>query len=85
MSALELAAKAPSLPIAFGSVAFLVGRNRLLNADHTHRWMVFVRGAHNQDITYAVSRVVFVLHSSYQDFRRGALRSAHHGSCNYTH
>jgi hypothetical protein len=73
MSGLEASAAAttPSVPFVYGSIAFNVGRNRLSNPEHTHRWTVFVRGAHNQDLTYAISRVVFVLHVSYPDYRRG--------------
>ena len=64
-------ASTPAVPFVYGSIAFNVGRNRLLNPEHTHKWTVFLRGAHNQDLTYAISRVIFVLHVSYPDYRRG--------------
>jgi hypothetical protein len=48
----------------------------LANPEHTHKWTVFLRGAHNQDLTYAISRVIFVLHGSYPDHRRGVLMKA---------
>ena len=70
-AALEASAAAASVPFVIGSIAFNVGRSRLSNPEHTHRWTVFVRGAHNQDLTYAISRVIFVLHVSYPDYRRG--------------
>ncbi len=63
----------PCVPIAYGSVAFNVGKGRLAShPDHTHKWTVFVRGAYNQDITYAVAKVVFTLHPSFADPVRGA-------------
>jgi hypothetical protein len=71
MASLEASAAAASVPFVIGSIAFNVGRSRLINPEHTHRWTVFVRGAHNQDLTYAISRVIFVLHVSYPDYRRG--------------
>jgi YEATS domain-containing protein 4 len=61
------------VPISYGSVCFNVGKGRLAsNPDHNHKWTVFLRGAYNQDITYAVSKVVFSLHPSYADPIRGA-------------
>ena len=71
MASLEASAAAVSVPFVIGSIAFNVGRSRLINPEHTHRWTVFLRGAHNQDLTYAISRVIFVLHVSYPDYRRG--------------
>ena len=64
---------APSVALSYGSIAFNVGRGRLSsNPEHTHQWTVFLRGAFNQDITYAVSKVVFTLHPSFADPIRGA-------------
>lgn len=62
-----------AVPITYGSVAFFVGKGRLAShPDHTHKWTVFVRGAHNQDISYAVAKVVFTLHQSIPNPVRGA-------------
>ena len=46
MASLEASAAAASVPFVIGSIAFNVGRSRLINPEHTHRWTVFVRGAH---------------------------------------
>jgi YEATS domain-containing protein 4 len=63
----------PCVPISYGSIAFNVGKGRLAShPDHTHKWTVFLRGAYNQDITYAISKVVFSLHPSFADHIRGA-------------
>jgi len=71
-SAVEASATAPCVPLSSGTIAFYVGKGRLANnAEHTHKWTVFVRGAQNQDITYAVSKVVFTLHPSFEEHVRG--------------
>lgn len=62
---------APSAAISFGTIAFYVGKGRLQNPEHTHRWMVFLRGTYNQDLSYAISKVVFQLHRDYDNYRRG--------------
>jgi len=66
------AINAPSVPIAFGTIAFQIGKNRIGSAtEHSHKWMVYVRGAMNQDISYAVSKVIFTLHPSFEVPVRG--------------
>ena len=65
----------PSLALSWGTLAFAVGKARAGTAsDHTHRWMVFVRGAAGQDITYAVEKVVFTLHPTIKDHVREVSR-----------
>jgi YEATS domain-containing protein 4 len=76
MSAEEVAAacSAPCIPITFGNIAFQLGKNRIGSAtEHSHRWSVFVRGAANQDISYAVQKVVFTLHPTITDHVREVL------------
>jgi hypothetical protein len=70
---LENAARATAVKISYGSIAVLLpGKTRMGSpADHTHRWTVFVRGAQNQDISYAVAKVVFTLHESFEQPVRG--------------
>jgi hypothetical protein len=69
----EAAARAPALAISWGTIAQYVGKGKLeRNESHTHKWMVFLRGAHNQDISYAISKVTFQLHRDYENYRRGA-------------
>lgn len=50
-------------PIAFGSVAYWLGKKADESA--THRWTLFVRGPNGEDISYCVSKVVFYLHESF--------------------
>ncbi len=73
MSVYEQAAAAPAIPISWGTVALFVGKGKLeRNESHTHKWMVYLRGSHNQDISYAISKVTFQLHRDYENYRRGA-------------
>lgn len=66
--AIEAAARAPAVAIAYGNIAFNIGKGRLAhNPEHTHKWTVFVRGAYGQDISYAVAKVVFSLHPSFPE------------------
>ena len=72
MDVIEKAAKAPCVPVSWGTIAQYVGKGKLeRNESHTHKWMVFLRGAHNQDISYAISKVTFELHRDYENYRRG--------------
>ncbi len=65
---------APCIPISYGTIAFQIGKNKVGSAqEHSHKWMVFVRGASNQDISYAISKVVFTLHPSFDEPVRGEL------------
>lgn len=66
------AVQSPCVPIAYGTIAFQIGKNRIGSAtEHSHKWMVYVRGAMNQDISYAISKVVFTLHPSFDVPVRG--------------
>ena len=76
MDIVEAAARAPALAISWGTIAQYVGKGKLeRNDSHTHKWMVFLRGAHNQDLSYAISKVTFQLHRDYENYRRGATRA----------
>lgn len=67
------AARAPYVPIVYGSIATWIGKkNAPGSAEHTHRWMVYVRHADDKDLSYAVSRVDFTLHPSFANHVRGA-------------
>lgn len=50
-------------PIAFGSIAFWLGRKA--DDELTHRWTLFLRGPNGEDLSYFVSKVVFTLHPSF--------------------
>ncbi|KAK9748212.1 hypothetical protein RND81_02G043600 [Saponaria officinalis] len=54
-----------SIPIAYGNVAFWLGKKA--SEYQSHRWTVYVRGAANEDLGVAVKRVVFQLHSSFNN------------------
>jgi hypothetical protein len=70
------AADAPSIPISYGSISFWNGKKaNAVTAEHTHRWLIFLRHAEDLDLTFAIAKVVFVLHASFQDHVRGELRS----------
>mmetsp|Transcript_24666 Transcript_24666/g.59475 ORF Transcript_24666/g.59475 Transcript_24666/m.59475 type:complete len:302 (+) Transcript_24666:81-986(+) len=52
------------LPIAYGSVAFYLGKKS--DEYHTHRWTLYVRSPdQNFDLGKAISKVVFQLHPSF--------------------
>lgn len=73
-SAVDHAAQAaPCVAIGYGSIAFHLPKpaRGFAQGENTHKWSVFVRGADNQDITYAVSKVVFTLHHSFAQPVRG--------------
>ena len=50
-------------PLVYGSVAFWLGRKA--DEYHTHKWTLFVRGPHGEDLGYFVEKVVFKLHPSF--------------------
>lgn len=72
MNTRENSQRAPFLAISYGTIAFHHGKHKLPNPEHTHRWTLFLRGAYNQDISYAIKKVVFQLHRDYENYRRGA-------------
>jgi YEATS domain-containing protein 4 len=51
------------LPIAYGSVAFFLGKKA--DEYHTHRWTLFLRGPNNEDLSVCIAKVVFQLHPSF--------------------
>lgn len=48
--------------IIYGSIATPIKKPE---SEHTHRWTVYVRGFHDEDISTYVRRVVFRLHESF--------------------
>lgn len=57
-----------SAVIVFGTEAYPFDpENRPPNAppDHTHQWRVFVKGVHDEDISYWLKKVQFKLHETY--------------------
>jgi YEATS domain-containing protein 4 len=51
------------LPIVTGSCAFFLPKRA--EGDHTHQWTLYLRGPNNEDLSPAISKVVFTLHSSF--------------------
>jgi hypothetical protein len=55
--------------IVYGSVAAQLPKRT--DTQHTHRWSVYVTGAHHEDISYFVRKVTFKLHESFANPLRG--------------
>jgi YEATS domain-containing protein 4 len=51
------------LPIVYGSIAVYLGKKA--DEFQTHEWTLFVRGPNHEDISPAISKVVFQLHASF--------------------
>ena len=51
------------LPIVTGSCAFYLGKKA--DEYQTHQWTLYLRGPHNEDLSAAISKVVFQLHASF--------------------
>ncbi|KAL9296344.1 hypothetical protein ACSQ67_022240 [Phaseolus vulgaris] len=54
-----------SVPIVYGNIAFWLGKKA--SEYQSHKWTVYVRGATNEDLGAIVKRVVFQLHSSFNN------------------
>lgn len=53
------------IPIVYGNAAFWLGKKA--SEYQSHKWTVYVRGATNEDLSVVVKRVVFQLHSSFNN------------------
>jgi YEATS domain-containing protein 4 len=51
------------LPIVYGSIAFYLGKKA--DEYQTHEWSLFLRGPNHEDLSPAISRVIFQLHPSF--------------------
>ncbi|CAL1385094.1 unnamed protein product [Linum trigynum] len=54
-----------SVPIVYGNIAFWLGKKA--NEYQSHKWTVYVRGATNEDTSGVIKKVVFQLHSSFNN------------------
>ncbi|XP_010526568.1 PREDICTED: transcription initiation factor TFIID subunit 14b [Tarenaya hassleriana] len=54
-----------SVPIVYGNVAFWLGKKA--SEYQSHKWTVYVRGATNEDLGVVMKKVVFQLHSSFNN------------------
>lgn len=52
-------------PIVYGSLAFSMGKKAETSSANTHKWICYVRGVNNEDLSYLIRKVEFVLHSSF--------------------
>lgn len=57
-----------SKPIVYGSVAHCLPEKR--PDGRTHRWTVFVKPYHNEDLSVFIKKVHFKLHDSYGNCNR---------------
>lgn len=53
------------VPIVYGTMAFWLGRKA--SEYQSHKWMVYVRGASNEDLGAVIKRVEFQLHPSFSN------------------
>ncbi|PIN10438.1 Transcription initiation factor IIF, auxiliary subunit [Handroanthus impetiginosus] len=53
------------VPIAYGTIAFWLGRKA--TESQSHKWTVYVRGATNQNLGVVIKRAVFQLHPSFNN------------------
>jgi hypothetical protein len=60
-------------PYIYGSLAFSLGKK---GDSYTHKWICYLRGVNNEDLSYLIKKVVFVLHSSFQNPTRGTFTSS---------
>lgn len=62
-SSRRLSKTTASLPILYGSVALYLGKKA--DEFQTHEWTLYVRGPNHEDLSVAISKVVFQLHPSF--------------------
>ncbi len=55
--------------LIYGNTA--TSQGNLSDPLHTHTWTLFLRGKYNEDLSSLVSKVVFVLHESFDPATRG--------------
>lgn len=87
VSAEDKAARAPSIPIVYGTISWWLGR-KPGSEEHTHKWTVYVRSPEGIDLSYAIQKVIFRLHPTVPSPVRGAsprighpLRRSRHCDC----
>jgi YEATS domain-containing protein 4 len=56
-------------PIVVGTVAYWLGKKA--DDQKTHKWTAYIRGPNNEDLTYFIKKVVFKLHESFKNPKRG--------------
>jgi hypothetical protein len=66
----DAAARAPYVPIAYGTISFWLGK-KPGSTENQHRWTVYVRSPDGQHLGYAIEKVVFQLHPTFAVPKRG--------------
>jgi transcription initiation factor IIF auxiliary subunit len=70
-------------PIIYGNISWWLGKKA--DDTKTHRWTTYVRGPHNEDLSYFIKKVVFTLHPSFPNPVRGTTRpTTRHDTANDT-
>lgn len=59
-----------SVPVVYGTIAFSLGK-KAEEGVKTHKWTCYVRGINNEDISYYIKKVIFTLHPSFPNPKRG--------------
>lgn len=56
-------------PIIVGTIAHWLGKKA--DETKTHKWTAYLRGPNNEDLSYFIKKVVFQLHPSFKNSKRG--------------
>ena len=59
-------------PFVTGNAAFLLAKEQK-EGQASHRWTVYIRGLHNEDMSSYIKEVSFTLHESFREPVRGEL------------
>jgi YEATS domain-containing protein 4 len=62
-------------PVIYGNISWWLGKKA--DDTKTHRWTTYVRGPHNEDLSYFIKKVVFTLHPSFPNPVRGTHARTH--------
>lgn len=57
-----------SRALVYGNIAFPLGKKA--EEGRTHRWICYVRGVQNEDLSYMIKKVIFSLHPSFPNPKR---------------
>lgn len=60
------------VPVCAGTIAFWLGKRATETA--SHKWTVYLRSATSEDLSHVISKVVFILHNSFQVPTRDVLQ-----------
>ncbi|KRW98492.1 hypothetical protein PPERSA_03323 [Pseudocohnilembus persalinus] len=61
-----------TVPIFYGTISFYLGKKQ--TEDFTHKWMFFMRGLHNQDLSNVIDKLQIYLHESFPDREKNLLQ-----------